>query len=362
MILTYRYRVKDSRQSRREELRRQSSVVNFVWNYCCQIQREAERRWTAGCSRSAARWPTYFDLTYLTAGCSTELGVQSETIAGVCRQFIQSRDATKRCPGWRSGRKNLDWVPVNHAAANVRIHDGVARFRGKTYRLWWSRDLPADAKLKTATFACDARGRWYLNLVIETTEVGQHGSGAIGIDLGLKTLATTSAGEVIPNLRHVEHYAAQLATAQRAGNKRRVTAIHAKIANSRRDHLHKVSTRLMRANQCIVVGNVSASKLAKTKMAKSVLDAGWSSFRSYLAYKALRHQVAYAEVDEAFTSQVCSACGSLPASRPKGIADLGVRRWDCSECGASHDRDVNAARNILRVGLARQPLVEGIAA
>jgi putative transposase len=97
---------------------------------------------------------------------------------------------------------------------------------------------------------------------------------------------------------------------------------------------------------------VNAAALAKTAMAKSVLDAGWSSFRHILAYKAVRHGAWFEEVDERFTTQICSGCGALPDSRPKGVADLGVREWQCSVCGGNHDRDVNAALNILRRGRA----------
>lgn len=355
MILTYRYRVKDGRNADRAALRAQARAVNFIWNYCCEVQREAERRWRAG---GASRWPTYFDLTHMTAGATHELGVLADTIGAVCKAFVVARDKIGRCPGWRSGRKNLDWVPVSHARDYCRFVDGGVRFRKRRYRLWWSRDLPVDADLKTASFGCDARGRWYFNALVETAELRPHGNGEVGIDLGLSTLAALSTGEKIPNMRHTARYAASLAKVSRARSKRRVRAIHAKIANSRRDHLHKASTDLMRANRRIVVGNVSASTLAKTKMAKSVLDAGWSVFRSYLAYKALRHQVEYAEVDEAWTSRTCSACGVVPASSPKGMGALGIRTWRCDACGASHDRDVNAARNILSGAERRPPAVE----
>ncbi len=361
MILTYRYRLKDGANSARTALRKQASAVNFVWNYCCQIQREAERRWKGGCSREAAKWPTAFDLTKLTSGCAADLGVLADTVNAVCLQFVQSRRRNRCCPGWRSARKSLDWIPVSHADTALRVAAESICLRKRDYRLFWSRDLPPDAKLKTASFNCDARGRWYVNLVVETNEARPHGVGQIGIDLGLKSLAVTSDGEIIPNLRHTERYAEQLAVASRAGNRRRVTAIHAKIANSRRDHLHKVSTGLMRANRRIVVGNVSSAALAKTRMAKSVLDAGWSSFREMLRYKALRHGVEYEEVNEAYTSRTCSACGSIPASSPKGMGALGVREWRCDDCGAVHDRDINAARNIL-LGAARRPPAVGIAA
>ena len=145
--------------------------------------------------------------------------------------------------------------------------------------------------------------------------------------------------------------------AQRAGNKDRARAINAKIANIRRDHAHKESTKIAQQFRTIFVGNVNSSQFAQTKMAKSVLDAGWSFFRNALRYKASRHGGRFLEIDEKFTTQICSACGTLPSSRPRGIADLGVREWRCSDCGAIHDRDVNAALNILALGLSAQPPV-----
>jgi IS605 OrfB family transposase len=123
--------------------------------------------------------------------------------------------------------------------------------------------------------------------------------------------------------------------------------------------LHKLSHRIVREFDYIAVGNVNAAGLARTRMAKSVLDASWSSFRSMLAYKAVKHGARYEEVDERFSSQVCSSCGSLPDSRPNGLADLGIRQWICSDCGCVHDRDVNSARNILARSGHRTP-VEGI--
>jgi len=170
----------------------------------------------------------------------------------------------------------------------------------------------------------------------------------VGIDLGLKDFATLSTGEKIEAQRLYRDAEKALANAQRANKKRRVKAIHTQIAHRRNDFHHQLSTRLVREFDYIAVGNVNAAGLAKTSMAKSVLDAGWSSFRKQLAYKAVKHGAWFEEVDEKFTSQVCSDCGALPDSRPKGIADLGIRHWSCSECGSEHDRDVNAAQNILK--------------
>ena len=144
-----------------------------------------------------------------------------------------------------------------------------------------------------------------------------------------------------------------LSVAQRAREQHRVKAIHAKIAHRRKDHLHKFSNRLVREHRAIFVGNVNAQALVRTRMAKSVLDAGWSSLRTMLRYKCAHAGVWFEEVDEAFSSQTCSSCGGLPPERPKGIAGLGIREWTCSGCATTHDRDVNAARNILAVGHGR---------
>jgi IS605 OrfB family transposase len=151
------------------------------------------------------------------------------------------------------------------------------------------------------------------------------GDGEIGIDLELNRLATCSDGTRIPALKHYRRYEAALAVAQRAKNKRRVAAIPAKITNARRHHLHEQSTRIARENRLIVVGNVSPSKLVKTRMAKSILDASWSMLRNQLRYKASRHGARYVEADERWTSQLCSDCGAVGG--PKGIAQLGVRHW-----------------------------------
>jgi transposase len=105
--------------------------------------------------------------------------------------------------------------------------------------------------------------------------------------------------------------------------------------------------------QAIVVGDVSPQKLVKTNMAKSVLDAGWGQLKTMLAYKCDHAGVVFEVVNESYTTQTCSCCGSLPDSRPRGIAGLGIREWACCDCGAVHDRDVNAARNILAIGLDR---------
>jgi len=354
VILTYKFRIKDA--TSRKRLERHSRAVNFVWNYCCEIQRKAESNWKAG---RASRWPMHFALSYLTAGTSTELGISAETIGEVCRQFASSRDMARHAPRFRASagsRRALGWIPFRGRA--VRADAGTVTWYGQKFRFWQSREL--GGPIKTGAFVQDARGRWYVTFQCEVAETLPTGTGSVGIDLGLKTLATCSNGDTVPALQHYRKYETALATAQRAGNSHRTKAINAKIANARRDQLHKASTRIARENSLIVVGNVNAAQFRQTTMAKSISDAGWSMFRNMLRYKASKHGACFMEAAERWTTQACSDCGVIGG--PKGIAGLGIRRWKCASCGTSHDRDVNAARNILRVGLECQPPVEGIAA
>ncbi len=349
MILTYKYRIKDGTVGK--HLDRHSRACNFVWNYCCQIQREAQSRWKAG---RAAKWPTAFDLIKLCTGAAADLSLHSDTVQTICRQFAASRDAKHKCPRFRASggpKKSLGWIPFIPRA--VKVDGAHVVYLKRKFYFWKSRELGGD--FKAGCFTQDARGRWYVAFQCEAADELSTGNGEIGIDLGLKALATCSDGIKVPALQHYRQYQAALAVAQRAGNKRRVRAIHAKIANARRHHLHEQSTRIARDNALIVVGNVNSIKLAKTRLAKSVLDASWSTFRNMLAYKADRHNARYVEADERWTSQTCSCCGSIPDSSPKGMGALGVRHWECSDCGATHDRDVNAALNILRVGRERPP-------
>ena len=337
MILVYRYRVK----SLNGLLNQQSRAVNFVWNFCNDRQKDA--------LRFGRRWHTGFDLNKLTTGASKELGLHSGTINAVCEQYAKSRSQKNRPYLRYRGKKSLGWVPFK--GRDLKREGDAFRFAGNTFRVFNSRALPKGKIKDGSNFSRDSRGHWYLNIVIDVQTVAGEVRAplkGVGIDLGLKDFATLSTGEKIGAQRIYRGAEAALAVAQRAGKKKRVKAIHAQIGNRRNDFHHKLSTRIVREFDYIAVGNVSAAGLAKTSMAKSVLDAGWSSFRAQLAYKAVKHGAWFEEVNECFTSQVCSSCGALPDSRPRGIADLGIRSWMCSGCGCQHDRDVNAAQNILK--------------
>jgi putative transposase len=335
----YRYRVK----SLTGLLNRQARTVNFVWNFCNDRQKDA--------LRFGRRWHTGFDLIKLTTGASKELGLHSGTVNDICQQYCRSRALSRRPYLRYRGLKNLGWVPLK--GRELKREGDAFRFAGNTFRVFYSRPLPQGKITDGTNFSRDRRGNWFLNIVIEvraaTVRPPVRG---VGIDLGLKHFAVLSDGSIIEAPQFYRHLEAALALAQRAHKRKRVLAIHAKISNRRHNFLHATSSNIIARFDYIVVGNVNSSGIAKTSMAKSVYDASWSIFRTQLAYKAVRHGAWFEEVNESFTTQICSNCGVLPKSRPKGIADLGIREWTCGDCGEIHSRDLNAAINILRRGRA----------
>jgi putative transposase len=331
--------------------------VNFVWNYCNDLQQRVfaqERKFLSG-----------FDLQKFLNGASREgLGVGSAVFQQVAEEFATRRRQNRKLRlAWRKSggaRRSLGWVPFK--ARSVKYAGGQVFFQGRWVSLWDSWGLDDFGTLRAGNFSEDARGRWFLNVSVDVPEiVGPTRPNAlpqleVGVDLGLKALAAISDGSVIDAPRLYRDLEPALAVAQRARKKGRTRAIHAKISNRRKDFLHKCSTGLVKRASAIFVGNVSASQLAKTRNAKSVLDAGWSSLRTMLRYKCDRAGVWFEEVDEAYSTQTCSRCKSRTG--PKGQQGLGIREWTCSSCGVTHGRDVNAARNILAVGHDR--LVVGI--
>jgi putative transposase len=348
-----RLRLKDKHAKFLSDLARE---VNFVWNYCNELQVtmfNRERRFLSG-----------YDFAKFTRGATKEgLHLHSQTVQAIAEEYATRRRQCRKVRlGWRKStgsRRSLGWIPFKKVA--IQASHGQVKFAGQWLSLWDSYGLDA-YQLRAGNVCEDARGRWYLNACVAVSVARPADrAGAwrdVGIDLGLTDLVATSDGEKLSAPQFYRRLEAKLGIAQRAGKKDRVRAIHAKIANRRKDSLHQFSTRLVREYDAIYVGNVNASALAKTPHAKSVLDAGWSAFRTMLRYKCDFAGTTFAEVDEAFSTQTCSACDSR--SGPQGIAGLGIRAWICSGCGTVHDRNVNAAKIILAAG--RRRLAEGIPA
>jgi putative transposase len=232
-------------------------------------------------------------------------------------------------------------------------------------RVKWSRSLPAVPS--SVTVIKDSAGRYYASFAIDTDPAADAAvlpdpapGSAVGIDLGLTHFAVLDDGMKIDSPRFLRRAEKKLKKAQRGlsrkqkGSKNRAKArlkvarAHAQVADARKEFCHQLSTQIVRDNQTVIVEDLAVSGLARTRLAKSVHDAGWTMFVNMLKYKCERYGRTFVQIDRFEpTSQVCSACGHRDGPKP-----LDVREWTCPACDLVHDRDVNAARNIKAAGLA----------
>ena len=345
MIKTLKLKVKKPYYKR---LNRLAPEVNFVWNYINGLSYYMIRNYK--------RFLSAYDMhRYLSGACKSGLNISHHTLQAIAENYCTRRLQYKKSRmRWRS-KKSLGWLPFR--ADKIRYKKGYFQYSlACKVKVFDSYGLE-NYNLRSGSFNQDSKGDWYLNVAVEVPEAPVHPKPTveIGIDLGLKDFATLSNGEKIESQQFYRDLEPKIAMAQRANKKGLVKSLHKKVQNRRKDFLHKLSNRLTRENSKIFVGNVSGARLAKTKMAKSVLDAGWSQFRTMLEYKAIRRQVQFKVVNEAYTSVTCSSCNGRTG--PSGLGELRIREWTCSACGSVHDRDINAAKNILALG--HQSLAEG---
>ena len=234
----------------------------------------------------------------------------------------------------------------------------------------FSRTIPRAAKVTTVTVSKDAAGRYFVSMLCDdAVEPKAEAAGKVGIDLGLTHFAILSTGEKVAAPNTFRKHETKLAKLQRrlakkqkgSANRKKarlkVAKLHAKIADSRKDFLHKLSTRLINENQVIAIETLAVSNMQKNhSLAKSIADASWSEFVRQLEYKALWYGRELVGIDRWYpSSKRCSDCGHTVAKMP-----LNVREWACPECGTVHDRDINAARNVLAAGLAVSALGESV--
>jgi len=226
----------------------------------------------------------------------------------------------------------------------------------------FSRTIPRAAKVTTVTVSKDTAGRYFVSMLCDdTVQPKAEVAGKVGIDLGLTHFAVLSTGEKIAAPNTFRKHEAKLAklqrrlakkqkgSARRAKAKRKVARLHAKVADARRDFLHKLSTRLINENQVIAIESLAVSNMQKNRhLAKSISDASWAEFVRQLEYKAQWYGRTLIGIDRWYpSSKRCSDCGHTVSKLP-----LSGREWVGPECGTIHDRDINAARNVLAAGLA----------
>src|SRR3982075_2613869 len=330
---TFSFRVKDA--TSRKYLVRLGNAVNTVWNYCNEISQKSAQR--------GPKWATKKQLRDLTKGAGRELDLPSQVLPSqdlpsqvvqeVIDEFIIKRRAAGRPQlRWRKSfgsKRSLGWLPFTNQ--DIALEGSIALLRGQKFRLWKRRDIERPAPVN--------RNR------------------VVGIDLGFTSVATAHNAPDLEQARFYHELEPKLAQAQRRRRKRLIKTIHAKIANRRKDALHKYSRAVVNDAGAVFVGNVSSSWQISSGRGKATHDVSWSMLRNFLQYKCDHAGVVFAEVDEKLTTQTCSAC--LSVNGPKGHKGLAIRQWVCGECGTVHHRDGNAAINIARLGCEALGLCPG---
>jgi putative transposase len=348
------------------ELSRTFGCVRKVYNLALAARTEAwtlrhERINYNATSAMLTAWKKTDELAYLNDVSSVPLQQALRHLQTAFANFFGKQAKYPRFKSRKKSRKSAEYT-----TSAFRYRDGKLTLAkmDQPLDIVWSRPLPEGTQPSTVTVSQDAAGRWFVSLLVEDPAVQPlPATGtAVGVDAGLDHLLTLSTGEKITNPRHERRDRTRLARAQRElsrkakGNganrakaRRKVARIHARIADRRRDTLHKVTTRLVRENQTIVIEDLTVRNLLKNgRLARAISDAAWSEFRSMVEYKAQWYGREVIAVDRWFpSSKLCSACGKLQERMP-----LHVRTWTCGNCGITHDRDVNAANNLLAAGLA----------
>lgn len=244
-----------------------------------------------------------------------------------------------------------------------RIENGKLRLPKceTTFKVNFHRPLPENAKLKSCTVSMTPTGKYYVSFLCEYTPEKTSGRGYLGIDAGITDLATQSNGEVLQNPKHYLTAQHRLRILQRRlskkqkGSKNRnkarlaVAKCHEKIANQRKDYLHKYTTRTIRENQAVCIEHLQVRNMLRNRrLSKHIADAGWSEMRRQLTYKAIASQHCMLVLADPYfpSTQLCSCCGKKPGQK----LALSVRKWICPHCGATHQRDLNASVNLEILG------------
>ncbi len=357
----YRFSPTDAQAA---ELSRTFGCVRKVYNLALAVRTEAwmrqERVSYIQTSAMLTAWKKTEELAYLNEVSSVPLQQALRHLQTAFTNFFGKRARYPRFKSRKKSRKSAEYT-----TSAFRFRDGKLTLAkmAEPLDIVWSRPLPEGAQPSTVTVSQDAAGRWYVSLLVEdpTVQPLPAAGTAVGVDVGLGHLLTLSTGEKVANPRHERRDRARLAKAQRqlartakgeGANRRKarekVAKVYARIADRRRDHLHKLTTRLVRENQTIVIEDLTVRNMVKnSRLARAISDAAWADFRSMLEYKAHWYGREVIAVDRWFpSSKLCSACGTLRDKLP-----LNVRTWTC-DCGTTHDRDVNAANSLLAAGLA----------
>jgi len=316
-------------------------ILTGVWNWAVRkIEQDAQ----GGIYYSRMKFKN------LLAGHGRKIGIPSHVLQGTLSDVYTGWErcfkGISRKPRLKGCHNRLNSIPFPDP---IRVPDGNRiRIMGIKSVRFHKQDIP-DGRIKCGRIIKKASG-WYLCLFIDAqpNAIPHISNGKIGIDPGFKHLLILSTGEKIKHPRELEQTELRLAQAQRGKDEKLAARLHERLRNRRRDRNHKLSRRLVSENELIVWSRDDHRKIART-FGKSVASSSHGQLRDMLSRKMPTSGRQYLEVASNKSTMTCSACGSL--SGPTGLAGLSVRQWECRDCGVFHDRDINAAINILITGL-----------
>ena len=281
------------------------------------------------------------------------------------------RHLQKAFSNFLAGRAQYPNFKKKHHGGSAEFTKSAFKFRegqiflakdAEPLNIRWSRQLPPEAEPSTVTVKLSPAGRWTVSLLTDVEiEPLPQSPNQVGIDLGITSLVALSTGEKVANpkgcaakRRKLRRAQKALSRKQKGSNNRhkariKVARVYAEISDTRNDFLHKLTTRLVRENQTIAVEDLAVKNMVKNrKLSRAVSDAAWGELVRQLEYKCDWYGRSFVKIDRWFpSSKRCGHCGHIVDKLP-----LEIREWDCPKCGAHHDRDINAANNILAAGLA----------
>lgn len=362
MQKAYHYRFYPTREQE-NLLRRTMGCARLVYNRALASRTEGwyERQEKIGYTQTSAmltQWKKQDDLQFLNEVSSVPL---QQGLRHLQKAFANFWAGIALYPNFK---KKHNGGSAEFTKAAFKWKDGQVWLAKCTEALpiRWSRQLPKGCEPSTITVKLDASGRFHVSLLVdETINPLPKTNKSIGLDVGISSLIATSNGDKIVNPRHFKRLRAKLKRAQKSLSRKQkgsnnrhkqkqlVAKVHAQITDSRKDFLHKLTTRLVRENQLIAVEDLSVKNMVKNpKLALHINDASWGELIRQLEYKCNWYGRTFIKIDRWFpSSKRCGNCGHVVDKLP-----LNIREWDCPKCGVNHDRDINASKNILAAGLA----------